>query len=144
MSGTIITFSKIPTTLTPFIKNIKIGAVPKLAQIVGVKYSFQNLLCKNQPFFFFLSFFKPSIFCNLQEKSSVIFWNNTIPIIALKLSNNPTSYIRLKGLKSRMSTNAYFIALQTDTSLHRNKAISVRHPIIAALTTLLSPPQIIA
>lgn len=52
ISGTMIIFNTIPTIFTPFIKNINIGAVPKLAQKVGVKYSFQNLLCKKSVFCF--------------------------------------------------------------------------------------------
>jgi hypothetical protein len=48
MIGTMITFKNIPTKFTQFIKNIKIGAVHRLAQIVGTKYSFQNLQLKKE------------------------------------------------------------------------------------------------
>ena len=53
MSGTMITFKSIPTKFTQFMKNIKIGAVHRLAQMVGTKYSFQNLQSKKSDFSFF-------------------------------------------------------------------------------------------
>ena len=52
--GTMKIFNIIHNKLTQFMKKIKIGAVHKLAQIVGTKYSFRNLDWKKSDFFFFI------------------------------------------------------------------------------------------
>ena len=136
-----ITFKNIPTRFTQFIKNIKIGAVHRLAQIVGTKYSFQNLQSKKSDFSFLFHFFFSFLF---STKFCENFWNNTIHIIAPKLSINPISYHRLNGLKIRIVMNAYIIDLRIEISLPRNSATSVKIHITAALKTLESFPHIIA
>ena len=166
MIGTMITFKSIPTRFTQFIKNIKIGAVHRLAQIVGTKYSFQNLQSKKESslplarevaesrrdliplslrsfpltkggLFFFFSFLFSTKFCEN-------FWNNTIHTIAQKLRINQISYHRLNGLKIRIAIKAYIIDLRIEISLHQNNAINVKLHITAALKTLASLPHIIA
>ena len=139
MRGTMITFKSIPIKFTQFIKNIKIGAVHRLAQIVGTKYSFQNLQSKKSDFSFlfhsFFSFLFSTKFCEN-------FWNNTIHVMAQKLSMNPISYHKLKGLKIKIAMNAYIIDLRIEISLPRNNAIRVKLHITAALKTLASLPHI--
>ena len=141
MIGTMITFRNIPTKFTQFIKNIRIGAVHRLAQIVGTKYSFQNLQSKKSDFSFLFHFFLSFLF---STKFWENFWNNTIHVIAQKLSINPISYHKLNGLKIRIAMNAYIIDLRIEISLPRNNAISVKLHITAALKTLASLPHIIA
>jgi hypothetical protein len=141
MIGTMITFRSIPTRFTQFIKNIKIGAVHRLAQIVGTKYSFQNLQSKKSDFSFFFHFFFSFLF---STKFCENFWNNTIHTIAPKLRINPISYHRLNGLKIRIVINAYIIALRIEISLHQKSANNVKLHIMAALKTLASLPHIIA
>ena len=141
MIGTMITFKSIPTKFTQFIKNIRIGAVHKLAQIVGTKYSFQNLQSKKSDFSFLFHFFFSFLF---STRFCENFWNNTIQIIAPKLRINPISYHRLNGLKIRIAINAYIIDLRIEISLPRKSAIKVKLHITAALKTLASLPHIIA
>ena len=141
MIGTMITFKSIPTRFTQFMKNIKIGAVHRLAQIVGTKYSFQNLQSKKSGFPFLFHFFFSFL---LSTKFCENFWNNTIQIMAPKLRINPISYHRLNGLKIRIAINAYIIDLRMDISLPRKSAINVKLHITAALKTLASLPHIIA
>ena len=162
-------FKSIPTRFTQFIKNIRIGAVHRLAQIVGTKYSFQNLQSKKDSSLpltrevaesrrdliplslrsfpltkgglFLANWFFSFLF---STKFWENFWNNTIQVIAQKLSINPISYHRLKGLKIRIAMNAYIIDLRIEISLPRNNAIKVKLHITAALKTLASLPHIIA
>ena len=70
------------------------------------------------------------------------FWNNTIHVIAQKLSINQISYHRLNGLKIRIVMNAYIMDLRMEISLPRNSAIKVKLHITAALKTLASLPHI--
>jgi hypothetical protein len=141
MRGTMITFKSIPTKFTQFMKNIKIGAVHMLAQIVGTKYSFQNLQSKKSDFSFLSHFFFSFLF---STKFCENFWNKTIQIIAPKLRINPISYHKLNGLKIRIAINAYIIDLRIEISLPRNRATKVKLHITAALKTLASLPHIIA
>ena len=135
MIGTMITFNNIPIKFTQFIKNIRIGAVQRLAQIVGTKYSFQNLQSKKSDFSFLFHFFFSFLF---STKFWENFWNKTIHVIAQKLRINPISYHKLNGLKIRIAMNAYIIALRIEISLPRNSAINVKLHITAALKTLAS------
>ena len=134
-----ITFRSIPTKFTQFIKNIRIGAVQRLAQIVGTKYSFQNLQSKKSDFSFLFHFFFSFLF---STKSCENFWNKTIHTLAPKLRINPISYHRLNGLKIRIAMNAYIIDLRMEISLPRKRAINVKLHITAALKTLASLPHI--